>query len=118
MSLFQSKYAIVSQYSEKTFAEIEVGTSAAPVFFTKVGRNSKLAYILNKTDSEVALLVVHPDGDSTDATQKHLFLKIGAGDAINFQNVSQDVEPGTTFLIYRSGVLACTLGKVQMVTWG
>jgi hypothetical protein len=118
MSLFQSKYAIVSQYSESTFAAIEVGSVVNPVFFTKMNRNSKLAYLLNKTDSELTLLVVHPDGDSADPAQVHLFLRIGAGDAINFNNISQDIEPGTTFYVYRSGVAAATLGKLQMLTWG
>jgi hypothetical protein len=118
MSLFQSKYALVSQYADLGFAAIEAGSSIAPVFLCKTNRNSRIAYFMNGTDSEMTILVVAPDGDATDPAQVHLFLRVEATTAINFNNIGQDVEPGTTFLVYRSGSAAATESRLQFLIWG
>ena len=118
MSLFQSAYAMTTQYCELTFTQIEAGTSAAPVLFCQFYRNSKIAYILNETDAEVAIIAVAPNGDVNNAAQRLLFLKLGAGNAINFNNYFQDIEPNTQFYVYRSDVTAATMKKLQMLIWG
>ena len=117
MSLFQSNYALVSQYVEATFTQINAGTLAVPTFLMKTTRNSHLAYILNETDSEIAILAVAPTGSVLDPAQVKLFLKVGAGGSVNFDSYFQEIEPGVEFYTYCTGTNPATANKLRMLIW-
>jgi hypothetical protein len=117
MSLFQSNYAIRSQYAELDFATIEAA-AGSPAFLVKLWRNSKICWLNNSTDVEMVLYAVAPTGNFADPSQLLLFTKIPANEAFDASNFFQDIEASVSFYVERGGSTAATVGKVQIMFWG
>lgn len=120
-SIFASKTGLNSKYIEVSVADINAATSVATAKMIYTFNNYlRFNFIANYLDTEVGLLLAHPDVDS-DATTSYrlLWLKVPGSQVLNFTLQSApyyEFDPGAKLYIYRTGTVASS-GKFVISMW-
>lgn len=118
MSIFTGQKGLRHQFSDLTFTALAGATNAANAkMLLKFRHAGKMAFIDNTLDVPVALLLTHPNADSTDANFRLLWLKVGENRVINYPWLPNlEFDPGTSLWVYTIG--AATSGYIGVATWG
>ncbi|EFX62040.1 hypothetical protein DAPPUDRAFT_120603 [Daphnia pulex] len=110
-SIFASPTSLSSVYNETSVAEINAATTVATAKLLYVFKgNGKFNFFSNDLDTEVGILLAHPNMDDVaDTTKRLLWLKIPAERVINFSVLGvpwYEFDAGTKLYIYRTGTAA------------
>jgi hypothetical protein len=121
MSIFKGTKSLRHKFSALTFTQLAAASDkASSVLLHRFDMAGYMVFIDNATDVDLALYLVHPDGDSADPDFKLFWLEIPATRVINYQTGTVPglfFDPGTR--VYASYLTAApTLGKIRMPVWG
>lgn len=119
-SIFSGKKALRHQFSELTFTNLATAINASTAkLIHKFRHAGHIAYIDNTLDADIAVLLVHPDADSTDPAYRLLWIKMGSDRVMNYGasfTPAMEFDPGTSIFIYTMTVP--TSGSIYLSTWG
>jgi hypothetical protein len=121
-SIFIGKSGIRHQFLKLTAAQLATANSAATAaYLGRMSQSVSLNFIDNTLNTDVAVLLVHPEGDSTSAADRLFWIEVPTNRVINYSvDLSPNLkfDPGTKVFIYYLGGAAPTSGDFRMALWG
>jgi hypothetical protein len=80
-----------------------------------------MAFIDNTMNVDLALLLVHPEADSSVTANRLFWIEVPSDRVINYDVGSApgiNFDPGTKIFVYRVGGAAAAQGKLRIAVWG
>jgi long-subunit acyl-CoA synthetase (AMP-forming) len=122
MSIFIGKSGLRTQFAKLTSTQLVSAIApATAIKLASLNNASRWTYLHNGTDTDIAVLVVHPENDSSVVANRLLLTEIAAGMGENFEMglfAGSSIDPGTQMYIYIVGGVAPTKGAVRLSYWG
>lgn len=121
-SIFIGKTGLRLKYHDVTWADLALAVDASSaVLLSHLGAACRVALFDNSLDTCCAILVVHPEADSSDPANRLMLFELSCPRQVNFDMLSaagMQFDAGTKIFVYRDPLIAPTSGKVRLIHWG
>jgi hypothetical protein len=119
-SIFSGKTGLRHQFYKKTSAQLSSANSIAnAALLATFKTEGRLVYMDNTLDADVAVLLVHPDADSTVDSNRLFWIEVPTNRVMNYDVATSPgllIDPGTKMFIYT--LSAASSGAFRLALWG
>jgi len=118
-SIFIGEHGLRLKYHDVTWANLAAATDAASsILLAHIGSACRIASFDNSLDTCCAILVVHPNADSSDPNNRMMLFELACPRQYNFDNSFMQFDPGTKIFVYRDPLTVPSSGKVRLIHFG